>query len=92
MDFMKIWAEQDISDAMESAIKVTAELVHGDIMHPRPGVANISEWCKQDDCWERLQARIGDLETKLPAQFIDGLLPINSSRADTSEAAPVTVT
>lgn len=74
IDFMKIWGKQDISDAVMRSLEITAKLIHDDIMMPLAGISNISEWCKKDACWDRLQTRTKELKSLLPAQFIKELV------------------
>ena len=74
IDFMKIWEKQDISDAVMHSLEITARLIHDDIMTPLAGISNVSEWCKKDACWDRLQTRTKELKSLLPAQFIEQLV------------------
>ena len=74
LDFMKIWEKQDISDAVMRSLEITAKLIHDDIMTPLAGISNVSEWCKKDACWDRLQTRTKELKSLLPAQFIEELV------------------
>lgn len=73
-DFKKVWNLQDVSDEMIEAIEITAKVVFDTIMTPVVGISNISEWCKRDDCWEKLQKKSSDLKLILPTQFLDGLI------------------
>ena len=74
IDFMKIWEKQDISDAVMHSLEITAKLIHDDVMTPLAGISNVSEWCKKDACWDRLQTRTKELKSLLPAQFIEELV------------------
>ena len=56
------------------SLEITAKLVHDDIMTPLAGISNVSEWCKKDACWDRLQARTKELKSLLPAQFVEELV------------------
>jgi hypothetical protein len=76
MDWQAIWNRQEIGDGLEQAIALVAREVHQDITQPPPGTSNISEWCKKEACWTRLQGRIGQIETLLPPGFDDCLLPL----------------
>lgn len=73
MNFENIWEKQDISYDVLRAIEITAEMVNDDITKPPSGISNISEWCKKEGCWIRLSNRTPELQSKLPAEFIDGL-------------------
>lgn len=73
-DFMKVWEIQDITKVMRDAIEITARVVFDSIMTPIAGISNISEWCKKEACWDRLQLKSGELKTLLPRQFLNGLV------------------
>lgn len=53
LDLDRIWKEQQLTPALESEITAISKLVHQYITNP-PGGANISEWCKNPKCWEKL--------------------------------------
>ena len=69
IDFMKLWEKQIIPDPIQSALEVTAKLVHDHIINPVSGVSNVTEWCKQDLCWTRLQEKLNELDEILPDEF-----------------------
>ena len=73
-DFIKVWNRQDITPAMLESIEITSKLVHDDIMTPMAGISNISEWCKKESCWDRLQTKVKDLAGLLPDQFFEELI------------------
>ncbi|MEO7464742.1 MAG: AIPR family protein [Nitrosospira sp.] len=73
-DFRKVWETQDITEVMRDAIEITAKVVFDSIMTPMSGISNISEWCKKEACWDRLQLRSGELETLLSKQFLNSLI------------------
>ncbi len=69
IDFIKVWEAQSVSDGFQKAIEVTARLVNEDITNPGQGIANVTEWCKKEPCWTRLQKRCSELEKILPEEF-----------------------
>lgn len=73
-DFMKVWEVQDISEVVRDAVEITAKIVSDDIMVPLPGISNISEWCKKEACWDRLQSRTIDLKSTLSKKFFSSLI------------------
>lgn len=73
-DFMKVWERQDITDLMREAIEITAKVVFDSIMTPMAGISNISEWCKKEVCWDRLQLKSIDLKSLLPKPFLNSLV------------------
>lgn len=79
-NFTVIWDAQDINEVIKDALLTTAKLVHDDIMKPPSGISNISEWCKKEACWERLQDRIKELKSLLTAQFLASLIPKDNTK------------
>ena len=73
-DFLRVWNRQDITLATIQAIEITAKLVHDDIMNPMGTISNISEWCKREACWQRLQAKTDILTNLLSGLFFDELI------------------
>lgn len=73
-DFMKVWEIQDITEVMKDAIEITAKVVFDSIMTPMAGISNISEWCKKEACWDRLQLKSGELKSLLPQPFLNSLV------------------
>ncbi len=65
---------QFIPDGMVRALEVTAKLVHDDIIYPEAGISNVTEWCKKDACWQRLQKKVNDLNNILPDSFKSELI------------------
>ncbi|WP_392566807.1 AIPR family protein [Utexia brackfieldae] len=74
IDFIKIWQLQLVPESFEKAIIITAKLVHDDIIQPKQGISNVTEWCKKEECWLRLKSRVNELNEILPAEFKDNLL------------------
>ena len=69
LDFQRIWNAQGINSTLEQSLAVIAMAVNEDIVKPTQGVSNISEWCKKDACWTRIQAEIEKIEVELPDEF-----------------------
>lgn len=74
IDFMKIWNLQLVPEYLEKAVTITAQLVHEDIIQPKQGISNVTEWCKREDCWLRLKERVNELNDILPIDFKKELL------------------
>ncbi len=88
-DFMKVWEIQDITDVMRDAIEITAKVVFDGIMTPIAGISNISEWCKKEACWDRLQLKTGELKSLLPKPFLNGLVDKENIVEEVKSAAKV---
>ena len=74
IDFLKVWNAQGIDATLEKALTVVSKAVNDDIVLPPQGISNISEWCKRDACWTRLQGKVEEIEKLLPEEFRDALL------------------
>ena len=70
VDFLAIWNEQSLSEAMESALAMVAKSVHDVLIYPPSGISNVTEWAKKQACWNRVQ----DLKIKWPKNFLDELI------------------
>lgn len=88
-DFMKVWETQDITEVMRDAIEITAKVVFDSIMTPMAGISNISEWCKKEACWDRLQLKSCELETLLSKQFLNSLIGKEDVVGEAKSAAKV---
>jgi hypothetical protein len=74
LDYMKIWDLQDIPESLIDAITVTSKIVFDEITDPSHGVSNVSEWCKREACWDKMQLKIKEVKSQLPKSFIDSLI------------------
>lgn len=80
VDLDRIWRDQGVSPALRDAIEVVSRVAHEHIVDP-PGNANVTEWCKKEECWRRFR----DREIALPAALEAELLPLGpppDARAD----------
>ena len=57
LDLDTIWRRQALPDALQRALRVAAAVAHEIITHPPVGVRNMSEWAKQQGCWNGLMNR-----------------------------------
>jgi len=74
INFLSIWGAQYVSNNIINAIAIIAAEVAKDINNPLGGIANISEWCKKEACWTRIQARSEEISKLLPEVFFDELI------------------
>lgn len=77
LDWQKIWAGQSVYSSLEEALVKASSFVNQDIIAPPQGISNISEWCKKDACWTRIQSRVPELERQLPGRFFDDLTSLD---------------
>ena len=86
VDFPGIWNAQGVNAVLESSIAVVSRVVNEDIIRPPAGISNISEWCKREACWTRIQTRIEDIEKLLPPEFYDQLQSVGDQAAEVRSA------
>jgi AIPR protein len=86
IDFLRIWNAQGINGTLEQALIVIAAAVNGDIVKPTHGISNISEWCKKDACWTRIQSEISSIEAELPGEFWSELVSLEDSTSEAKSA------
>lgn len=69
LDLGEIWERQDVSPALREQIAVTALAVLAVLTDPGRPRANVTEWAKQEACWERAR----DAAVPLSQAVIDEL-------------------
>jgi len=55
LNFDLIWELQEIPNELIEMLKVITEKVYQKITHPATGYANISQWAKNNMCWEAVK-------------------------------------
>ena len=55
IDFLKIWNTQSISPELEAQLVKTTREVFDFITRDDRPTLNVTQWCKQEDCWKRAQ-------------------------------------
>jgi hypothetical protein len=55
LDLEAIWKAQDVTPQLAKLIGVLAKKVHAVLIAP-PGNANITEWCKKEQCWTAVRS------------------------------------
>lgn len=81
VDFIRVWNTQNVDPVLESAIAVVSGVVSDDITKPPQGISNVSEWCKKEACWTRLQERVGSVAMILGSGFYGQLVPKDQQEA-----------
>jgi hypothetical protein len=57
LDLDAIWRKQSVPEPMALVLMIAAAEAHDCIMHPPQGGRNMSEWAKQQACWNDLMSR-----------------------------------
>ena len=86
LDIDFIWRLQAVPSYLDSALAIAGEFVNEFISNPPGGISNISEWCKKDACWTRIQGDISRLEDLLPEAFFDSLKTQDEQKREVREA------
>lgn len=86
VDFIGIWNTQMLHPSLIDALTVSSLFVNEHITQPPQGIANITEWCKKDACWQRIQVQVTTLESKLPRAFWDNLVSLEQHKAEERDA------
>jgi hypothetical protein len=74
VDFLRVWNTQMVNSVLEEALALVSRQVNDDIIKPPLGISNISEWCKKEACWTRIQARTEAIANLLSQEFYDQLV------------------
>lgn len=88
-DFMNVWEIQDITEVMRDTIVIIAKVVFDNIMTPLAGISNISEWCKKEACWDRIQLKSRELNSLLPQPFLNSLVDKENIVEEVKTAAKI---
>jgi hypothetical protein len=83
VDFEAIWRAQGVSAAMQAALTLAAEEVKDVIVNPPAGtVKNVTEWAKQQACWNR----VAELKIPWPAAWRRELVTLGEQRTRERDA------
>lgn len=82
VDFEMVWRDQGVSDAFRESLVVSAEAVHEVIVNPPTGMRNVTEWAKQQACWNRVSA----LSIDWPSAWKAELLTLAEQKESDKEA------
>ena len=83
VNFDSIWRKQDISDAFKEALVLAAKASHDVLVDPPAGMSNVTEWAKQQACWNRISA----LDILWPRAFVRELMTHEEEQEEQSDAA-----
>ncbi len=71
LDLSRIWKVQKLSSALEIQLLTIAELVNKHIQDTPEGITNVTEWCKKEWCWKKLQELSIPLNLDVIADLVD---------------------
>jgi hypothetical protein len=55
LDLMSIWHKQAVPESLSEALTALSELVYYDLIAPNGVVENVTQWCKREACWTKVQ-------------------------------------
>ena len=82
LDLLGIWARQTIPSAVQNSLVELSELVYDKLTDQTRGVENVTQWCKQEGCWNSVQA----VDYMLSADVENCLISQNEMRTAVREA------
>jgi hypothetical protein len=72
IDFLKLWTAQSIPECIDAQLMEIAESVNGLLLNPPSGAtSNISEWAKDEACWNIIRGTKMQLHDSLDDYLID---------------------
>ena len=89
VDHSRIWNRQSLFPSLVAALTTASRFVNEDIVNPPIGISNISEWCKKEACWQRIQSRISELEKRLPEDFWSELSDLDDLKVEVKAARKI---
>lgn len=87
IDFSSIWKQQEINTIFISELKSISRYINNYITNTPEKFTNVSEWCKKDICWIKLQdILINTNELELTNEFLDSLVSKEKVKYEEQEA------
>jgi hypothetical protein len=80
IDLERIWRQQDLDEPLELALADLSHLVFKHLTAADRPTANVTEWAKREECWNRLRAA----PWKVPTEVEELLLPVGAAEERTS--------
>ena len=77
LDLMLIWNRQSVPEQVGEILIALAELVLLKITDPSRKVANVTQWCKRNDCWDEVKK----ISLDMPAGIESCLITIDEQKA-----------
>lgn len=77
LDLMQIWNKQSVPEQVGTVLIALAELVLLRITDPSRKVANVTQWCKRNDCWEDVKK----IHIDIPEDIENYLITIDEQKA-----------
>lgn len=82
MDFDSIWRQQKMPESASRSVENVAEAVLGVLTAPDRPQANVTQWAKQEACWDRVKQVVVHFES----DFRDSLVDVSAAKAARSDS------
>jgi len=86
IDLERIWSRQVLDDPLLEAIERLSEIVNE---HVRDTNLNVTEWCKKEECWDKLILKRAPEYPDLSATYLSGRNHTHYDAASSSEIANI---
>lgn len=70
LDFERIWQAQAVSPELQESLVAAATAAHDVIVDPPPTMRNVTEWAKQQACWNRVSELHVDWPKSLAGELV----------------------
>ncbi|MFM9279238.1 AIPR family protein [Paenibacillus jiagnxiensis] len=70
LDLQIIWNKQEVPNVLTSQLNKLAKAVLDSITDPSRAVANVTQWCKREACWNRVKGLNITLDTEIKSVLI----------------------
>jgi hypothetical protein len=82
VDFERIWLTQSVSPPLMDALTIAAKMAHEVITDPPSANQNVTEWAKQQACWDRVETK----SIEWSSAWLDALLSAGQHRRREQQA------
>lgn len=82
LDLQIIWNKQKVLQVVTDQMKIVTKEVLNSITDPSRGVANVTQWCKQEACWDRIK----DIQITLTPNIKTVLVDIEEEKTAAKKA------
>lgn len=71
LDLMLIWYRQEVPEPVSQALEIITEQVFNKITDPNRRNINVTQWCKQEDCWKSVCTLSIEMPKSIKSILID---------------------
>lgn len=82
LDFQIIWNKQEVPEVITKQLSKLAKIVLDSITDPARGIANVTQWCKREACWNRIK----ELDVVLDANIETVLIDTDNAKSEARKA------